>query len=202
MKLLSYAVALTVSISSSTMAQSLNLCSNARTNTIVASKICPIGTTKVTLSALLTPTIPKGTTVYGVIGGRYYAHAQGDSFDTYSSLPAKTTPAFDQETDVQVGHTFACPDNNTCLSAEEDDVSGVCKGTAAAPSAPAGKVCIYPSMVGNAQFLVGFNVVDGQNPNTPNAATPLNFATGFGLGWEAAAAGDSYVTAVWAYKAP
>ncbi len=177
------------------------LCANSSTGAITTAKACARGTTRLTLSTLLTKSIPKGATVYGVIGGRYYAHAQGDSFDTYSSLPSKTTPAFDSETDVQVAHTFACPAGGDCLTAEEADVSDACTGTAAAPTAPAGKVCIYPTVTGNAHFLVGFNLVDGLNP-VPNGPTPAAFATGFGLGWEAVAEGDTYVSAVWAYKAP
>lgn len=202
MKILIRLIALTLIATNSVFAQALNICANSTTGAIFSSKICPRGSTKLTLSTLLTKSIPKGATVYGVIGGRYYAHAVGDSFDAYSSLPSKTTPAFDSETDVQVAHSFACPVAGTCLSAEENDVSTVCTGSSSEPTAPAGKVCIYPTLLGNARFLVGFNIFDGQNPNTPNASAPLDFATGFGLGWEAAAAGDSYVSAVWAYKAP
>ena len=191
-----------LAFSSVVSAESLNICVNSKTNAMTASKICPRGSAKASLATLLSRSIPKGATVYGVIGGRFTADGEGESFDAFSSLPSKTTPAFDSETDVQVAHTFACPAGGSCLTAEENDVSGECTGTAANPTAPAGKVCIYPTILGNARFLVGFNLVDGQNPNTPNAPTPVDFATGFGLGWEASDTGDSYVSAVWAYKAP
>ena len=165
------------------------LCMNALTNAVTIAKICPRGTTKVTLANLFTKSIPKGTTVYGLIGGRYYAHALGDTFEAYSNFPAKAS-LLEDESEVQVAHTPACPAGD-CLTAEENDFSAVCTGSVANPTAPAGKVCIYPSAVGNAHFLVGFS----------SSNLPAN-SVGFGLGWEAQGEGDSWVRGIWAYKQP
>ena len=67
-----------------------------------------------------------------------------------------------------------------------------CTGTPAAPTAPAGKVCIYVSGADHAFNLAGQSVLFG------TGASPY----GFKLKWDASTAGDTFVDATWAYKAP
>lgn len=176
-----------------------SICANYRTGQLVVAERCPVGTKKQTLGLLLTRAIPKGATVYGVIGGRYVARGGEETFVAMESLPARTTPVFDEESDIQVTSTAACASDSNCLTAEESDVASVCTGTAANPTAPKGKVCIYPVTRLNAKFLVGFHVLEGSNGNAP---APASFSTGFRLGWESEGAGETSVEAVWAYTAP
>ena len=74
---------------------------------------------------------------------------------------------------------------------ETDDESVDCTGTPAAPTAPEGKVCIYVSGATNVRLINGWSILpdDGES------------RFGFKLGWEAPALGDTYIDAVWAYKA-
>ena len=140
-----------------------------------------------------------------MIGGRYHGNSSA-AFDALASLPAPAPQVFDGEDDIQVANTAAVDDDcggGTCLTAEENDVAARCAGTPEDPTAPAGVVCIYPTQRLNAEFLVGFNIVNGSNGNTPS---PGVFGSGFGLGWEATGDDDddldSAVLAVWAYTAP
>lgn len=196
---------ITTSLSAEAATLSVCISSNGK---ITASTTCPRGTTKLTSNSIKNishKTIPSGTTVYGVIGGRYEARGVGESFDAFSSLPAKTAQIFDNENDVQVGITPAIDNDcsgGTCLTAEENDVASRCTGSPENPTAPSGVVCIYPTGNLNARFLVGFNIVNGFNPTTPNAPSPSDGAVGFGLGWESVASGSTLVEAVWAYTAP
>jgi len=176
-----------------------SLCANYRTGQLLVAERCPVGTKKQTLGVLLTRAIPKGATVYGVIGGRYVARGGEETYLAMSSLPARTTPVFDEESDIQVTNTAACAADSNCLTAEESDVASTCTGTAANPTAPKGKVCIYPVTRLNAKFLVGFHVLEGANGNAP---APASFSTGFRLGWESESEGETSVEAVWAYTAP
>jgi hypothetical protein len=72
-----------------------------------------------------------------------------------------------------------------------DTLAG-CTGTPAAPTAPAGKVCIYVSGADHAFNLSGYSVLFGTE------ASPY----GFKLKWDASQAGDTFVDATWAYTAP
>src|SRR5207247_2004848 len=72
------------------------------------------------------------------------------------------------------------------------DTSAGCTGTPAAPTAPAGKVCIYVSGADHAFNLSGYSVLFG------TGASPY----GFKLKWDASQAGDTFVDATWAYTAP
>jgi hypothetical protein len=74
---------------------------------------------------------------------------------------------------------------------ETEDESPLCTGSSAVPTAPPGKVCIYVAGGDNAIHISGWSILpdDGKS------------RYGFKLGWEAPAAGDTYIDAVWAYKA-
>lgn len=181
----------------------LSICANKAKNQIYAATSCPRNTTKLSYDNIVGGKIPSGATVYGLIGGRYETFRGAGSFDSVASLPGKTAQIFNAESQIQVANTPAVDNDcggSTCLMAEEKDVAAVCTGSPENPTAPAGIVCIYPSMRLNAKAIVGYNLVNGFNGNTPS---PQNFGAGFGLGWEANGdIGDSLVEAVWAYTAP
>jgi len=73
-----------------------------------------------------------------------------------------------------------------------DAGDAACTGTPAAPTAPAGKVCIYVSGADNALNAHGVSVLFG------TGASPY----GFKLVWDVAHIGDTFIDATWAYKAP
>jgi hypothetical protein len=64
-----------------------------------------------------------------------------------------------------------------------------CTGTAANPTAPKGKVCIYLIGSGNAANIRGVTPVPGTGGSR----------FGFKLIWDATGNGDTFVDAVWAY---
>lgn len=68
----------------------------------------------------------------------------------------------------------------------DDDAS--CTGSSAAPTAPAGKVCVY---------VFGSLGVSGLN-----AVAPFGVQGAFVVRWAPASMGDQYVNLVWAYTAP
>ena len=84
--------------------------------------------------------------------------------------------------------------SGSCLEASESALSSVCTGSAQAPTAPPGKVCIYVTARGNVA-------------NTSMSAAPIVsgselFSTGFSLRIDSAASGDIYTYAKWGYTAP
>jgi len=208
-----------------TEAQSkLKVCLNSSSGAIFSAAKCPKGTTRLDLSKLTGAagatgptgaagatgpsalgTLPSGTTVYGLIGGCTEGSGAGSFGEVLASLPARSAQVFDEESDVQVAVTNAIDtecSGFSCLTAEENDVASRCTGTPESPTAPAGLVCIYPTLSFNAHFLVGFNLVNGYSVPMANEPVPSAGAVGFGLGWESAATGSSCVRAVWAYTAP
>jgi hypothetical protein len=120
-------------------------------------------------------------TITGMIGADYD-----------SQLPAGSINGADWGIDG----SFKLPANNLIHDTDvkvkggddKTDFSG-CRGTAAAPSAPKGKVCIYLIGSGNAANIRGVTPVPGTGGS----------AFGFKLIWDAPANGDTYVDAVWAY---
>jgi hypothetical protein len=76
--------------------------------------------------------------------------------------------------------------------AEASDSDATCTGTAAEPTAPAGKVCLYRTGDGNAHAYGGF-----QFGNSDGGST-----FGFEVEASATAAGDVDARGTWAYTAP
>jgi hypothetical protein len=71
------------------------------------------------------------------------------------------------------------------------DTNAGCTGTAASPTAPAGKVCIYLVAGENAATIRGLGI------------GPTGSPYGFKIAWDTqAASARSYVDAVYAYTAP
>lgn len=88
------------------------------------------------LSGLSGGTIPSGTTVTGGWGGRYIAALAGTQTNSYLLTYSFPLPAPVRLTDAQVqfGAGTASP---------VGDADPACSGSVAAPTAPAGMVCIY-----------------------------------------------------------
>lgn len=137
-------------------------------------------------------TIPAGRTVYGVVGGEFRNTVENAEWVTLSSLPAMAPIAFNDQQVIIKNNTVV--DNGcggaSCLSAEELAHTHLCTGSAAAPTAPPGVVCIYPTHDLNAFNLWGFG--------TPNGAGQIGFA----VKWKAVNTGRSSFRGVWAYTAP
>jgi hypothetical protein len=148
-----------------------------------------------TISDISFTGIPAGETVFGVVGGDFDSAALNSTWGTVSSLPAQVGPALTSP-DVIIAASAellsACGGTaSNCLSAEEVSSASLCTGSTAAPSAPEGKLCIYPTSVVNASSLAA----------TPAEGT-AGAATGFQVNWTAAALGDTQFAGVFAYTAP
>ena len=121
-------------------------------------------------------TIPSGQTVTGNFGvsGDYTG---GINFSV--SLPAKA-PAPIPFTNVNF-------DDDVSAITTDDDAT--CTGTAAAPTAPAGTVCIYPYGIGSS--IAGLNGFQANNLGDQ----------AFYISWDATA-GSTFLFVTWAYTAP
>ncbi|MFL6043309.1 MAG: hypothetical protein ACJ740_18150 [Gaiellales bacterium] len=122
-------------------------------------------------------------TIRGMVGG---------DFDT--QLPPGGTVGADWGTDA----SFPRPANNLIHDGDVKVVgpgSGdttdpfTCSGSAANPTAPRGKVCVYVIGSGNATNIRGVTPVPGTGGSR----------FGFKLIWDATGNGDTFVDAVWAY---
>lgn len=206
-------VFLGVSLAVSTYANAANsgtgtqfqLCSNSSKNTVVARTKCKKSETVVTLTSIKGAdgassydAIPSGKTVYGVIG------LDGDTSNVtsdwygFASFPGKVDRLLANE-DVIVANTSNVDNDCTsasCLNAEEVAAASQCTGTVDAPTAPAGKVCIYVKQLRTA------NMTPGSLGAYALAGTSATFTPGFMLGYGTNATGDVYLRAVWAYTAP
>jgi Collagen triple helix repeat (20 copies) len=122
--------------------------------------------------------VPSGRTIQGVVGLDVQADAGTADWGVLMTMPMRA-PAVLADADVHIA--------NAPLSGETPAEQAVCTGTAAAPTAPPGHLCIYVGESLNAAGLVGEGVGSDR---------------GFKLKFQSAAAGDSFVDAVWAYTAP
>lgn len=142
--------------------------------------------------------IPSGKTVYGVIGGDF---EKAGTFWVYSSLPAPSQSAL-SNIDVIIASNQKivdysaqfCGGGNKCLNQEEQSqsVANICLGSAAQPTAPKGKVCIYTTEIFNAFDLIA-------------VAAPFDSSRfGFAVNWASAkeVSSDTYFEGVWAFQAP
>ncbi|MDX6481458.1 MAG: hypothetical protein QOG85_1968 [Gaiellaceae bacterium] len=121
--------------------------------------------------------LASGQTEYGTIGSQppETGTGAGDEIGDNASLPFRAPVALDNE-HVQIAGVDGTPTQ--------------CPGTAAAPSAAAGYVCIYPYSQSNADLAAGY-IWSSQTSKY-----------GFQMSWNSASGGLSYVFANWAYKAP
>jgi hypothetical protein len=120
-----------------------------------------------------------GETIRGVVGGDQHADVGASSAD------------------FAVVETFPVPapqpvsNQDVVVDGVDDDGANRCTGTADAPSAPPGVICIYPKNLANASGFAGLGTPSG---------TGSRF--GFEFSWVAPNAGDTRVFASWAYQAP
>jgi hypothetical protein len=121
--------------------------------------------------------LASGATEYGTIGSQPPAAGigSGNEIGDNASLPFPAPVALD---------------NNHVQVAGSDGTGVQCPGTAAAPSAAPGYVCIYPYATSNASNFAGY--VWGGNTSK----------YGFQLSWHSTSGGYSYMFANWAYRAP
>ena len=136
--------------------------------------------------------IPHGTTIFGVLGAEHHAGTADSLWGTAVSFQA-IPPLPLQDAMVAISNNAVVNNDcggNSCLEEEELAYAGQCTGTAANPTAPAGWVCIYPTLNSNAFYLRAVAV-----PNN-------NGRHGFYVRWRAKETGRSLFRAVWAYTAP
>jgi hypothetical protein len=120
------------------------------------------------------PTVKKGETIRGTIGGQVISPATGE-WGFNAQLPRAAPVALDDAHIVVNG---------------VDEVGSVCTGTSANPTASPGYVCIYPYSTG------GMSAVSGSVWGVET--TPW----GFQVSVHASATGEVYWFANWAYRAP
>jgi hypothetical protein len=135
--------------------------------------------------------VPAGRTIRGAVGGDYDAAANLTDWGAVVSLPAVARNALDDDDVYVVVTTWTSGDAGQTQPTTTDTNVG-CTGTLAAPTAPAGKVCIYVSGGDNATDLNGYSVMPGTGASR----------YGFKLSWTNAVPGDTFIDAVWAYRAP
>ena len=133
--------------------------------------------------------IPSGVTVTGFERWDYMSTGTGGSFGYSVALPAKAPVAL-TDTDVNFSTVnFETGEDDSPLIGDGDET---CDGTAAAPTAPPGKVCVYLRFPQSVTNLRGF------------ASTELSDQS-FEVRWTGAAGGlnqNQFVLVTWAYTAP
>jgi hypothetical protein len=135
--------------------------------------------------------VPSGQTIRGAVGGDFHAFdATASDFGVDVSLPMPAASGL-ADTDVSV-NVVGWQDGGGQTAPTTTDTNPGCTGTPAAPTAPAGHVCIYVSGADHAFNLAGYSVLFGAG------ASPY----GFKLKWDASQTGDTFVDATWAYTAP
>lgn len=136
--------------------------------------------------------VPSGQTIRGAIGGDFHAFDSTTSdFGADMTLPMPA-PVGLSDSDVFVNvDGWQDAGGQTPPTTTDTNPAG-CTGTPANPIAPAGTVCIYVSGADHAFNLAGDSVLFGTGASK----------YGFKLKWDASEAGDTFVDATWAYKAP
>ncbi len=136
--------------------------------------------------------IPSGQTVKGVWGGRFATPtANAYSYDPRVEFPVAAPVGL---TNAQI----AFPPGTASVGAGDQDAA--CTGTAEAPTAPAGMVCVYADSVSTGAAptvtTLGAQQLDGENSEQSKL--------GWGLIVRATGANDGSVVArgTWAYTAP
>ena len=136
--------------------------------------------------------VPSGQTIRGVIGGDFHNYDPTIvDFGVDETLPIPA-PVGLTDNDISVDED-TWTDGGGQLQPTSADDNPACTGSTANPTAPAGHVCIYVTGADRALNLEGYTVAFGAG-NTP---------FGIKMKWETPAdAGDSFVDAIWAYRAP
>ena len=131
-----------------------------------------------------------GDTIRGAVGADFNADAPVFDYGVIASLPIPATNALtDNDVFIQVD-TWSTTGTQAKPATTDGDAG--CSGSLAEPTAPAGKVCVYVAGGDNATDVNGYSIVPGAG------GSPY----GFKLAWTAPDPGDTFIDAVWAYKAP
>jgi hypothetical protein len=148
------------------------------------------GATGVAGTSVFAGSIPSGTTVMGAWGGRYIAPqtAFNNSYLISYSLPVKAPAPL---SDAQV---------NTASNAAAGDPDATCTGSVDAPTAPAGKVCIYIGSVNNA-IVTGFSLVN-PGSGTTQPADDYGFIVRIIDNGTVGPTATTSAEGTWAYTAP
>jgi hypothetical protein len=138
-------------------------------------------------TSIFDASIPSGKTIKGVWGGLFTSAGPGTVFSPRIGFPI---PAPAGLTSANVSFSPSTP---ATTPGEQDPT---CTGTADAPTAPAGKVCIYADAVGaNVTDLTGL-ALDGDNSPQSRLGLAVQITT------NAAAATTFQARGTWAYTAP
>lgn len=138
-------------------------------------------------------TISSGQTITGILGETMFPGSVGASASIVVDYGVKVAEAPTSEHIVVKANaalTSACG-SDACLNSSDRDASAqaACTGTADAPTAPAGYVCIYPlSLLDVANNLQGHNT--------------LNTKFGFQVFWIVGSGLKTSFIGTWAYTAP
>lgn len=152
-------------------------------------------------NTLQNASIRSGVTVRGVVGGDFEgiaANGPGSMCENNCDWGVDASLPFPAPVGLDDSHvlvdTGECGSDCPGISPDSTEATSnaVCTGTLDLPTAPAGYVCIYVAGSGNAEELVGFSVRPGTGTSK----------YGFKLGWVSTATDDTFVDAVWAYRAP
>lgn len=142
-------------------------------------------------NTLMLGAVPSGRTIRGVVGADYHAFdASASDFGIDVSLPRPARNGLSDD-DVFV-NVSGWQDGGGQTAPTTTDTNAGCTGTPERPTAPAGKVCIYVSGADHAFNLEGYSALFGTGASR----------YGFKLKWDASQAGDTFVDATWAYRAP
>ena len=145
--------------------------------------------------ASLFETLKPLTTVRGSVGGVYNsAKVISGNRPPFSLLQSFHATLGNALSDAEViiantSYTTRCAQGpSSCIAPEELALSSLCMGSVYAPTAPPGKVCVYPSILSNVINLSGKAVGKA----------------GFELDWtsEPSSSEETEVQASWAYTAP
>lgn len=129
-------------------------------------------------------TIPSGSTVTGVAAWDHVSVLDNADVNIYVQLPARAPAA------------LSFINVNFAPNALAIDGDATCTGTVAAPTAPAGKVCIYVQNSVRVDTLRGLGLAaNGLTPS--DQAFAIRFNTN-----DAAPPQDMYLYVTWAYTAP
>jgi hypothetical protein len=145
-------------------------------------------------SALDGGSIPSGTTVTGAWGGRYVNALEGNQTNSYLLSYSFPLPAPVALTDASVNF-------GASTAAPVGDADPACTGSAAGPSAPAGKVCIYVnSGTRDNTTLTGFKLTAA---GTASDADRYGFEVRMvNINAGGASGGTMRAEGTWAYTAP
>jgi len=148
--------------------------------------------------------LPAGQTERGVLVGQEVASEEEQEFLAEATLPVPAPVKVTAKDVVVVGASFDIPKGET------QDKNPNCPGSAAAPTAEPGFVCLYPTIQGNlAGPPEGWEILGG----SPTIGTGSSGAGsgkagsggtkyGFGVRYIAAGPGTTTVPYIWAYTAP